>query len=372
MRRFHFAPLPLPGVTSVHNGREEAQAIMVGPGPWSGLGTPWRFEAPRHRGYSPLSVTTTQGSVAFRGSYAGLGDMSSAQRIELLQKGGLDKVIAALPGNTLTAKLANGYAEAKTRLSKYTSTLRFDPAVSSQVLADIRAWQERNADIISEYMKKPETDTLPEQVAYKLGPTKAQQLVIAGFSEATRGMGPWMSGVVASTYTVDPRLTESFVTNDASYRLSIFASIIKMDDDGDLFKIFRPDEYAKLHPATSGLGFLPAIVEAIGPAWTVALLVLTVVGTVAAIAIFVESMTKLVLNNQLMTTLCQEAQKNGQTAVVQECVRMAHEGQASIWEGLFGDMFGGAVKLAVVGGLVYLAATHVVPELVKSHRKAAP
>lgn len=183
-------------------------------------------------------------------------------------------------------------------------------------------------------------------------------------------MGPWMSGLVASSYTVDPRLTEGWVMSDADYRLSIFASIIKMDDDGDLFKIFRPSEYAKLHPATSGFGFLPAIVEAIGPAWTVALLVLTVVGTVAAIAVFVESMTKLVLNNQLMTTLCDEAQKRGQTDVVKECVRLAHEAQTSIWENLFGDLVGGTVKFAIVGGLVYLAAVHVVPEIIKGRRAA--
>lgn len=36
--------------------------------------TAYRYTAPRNRGYSPLSVTTTQGAVPFNGSYVAFGD----------------------------------------------------------------------------------------------------------------------------------------------------------------------------------------------------------------------------------------------------------------------------------------------------------
>lgn len=76
MRRpFHYSPPRLPGVPTPHNGREEAMAISVGPGPWAGLGTAYRYTAPRNRGYSPLSVTTTHGSVP----WAGLGTTGTAE-----------------------------------------------------------------------------------------------------------------------------------------------------------------------------------------------------------------------------------------------------------------------------------------------------
>lgn len=142
-------------------------------------------------------------SLYFRGAYTGLGDMSATERVELLQKGGIDKVIAALPGTTITDKLANGYAEAKTRLLKYTSTIRFDPAVSSQVLADIRAWQERNANVLAEYMKKPETDTLPEQIAYKLGPRRRSN---SSSLASPRPRAAWVRGCRASLLRVTPSI----------------------------------------------------------------------------------------------------------------------------------------------------------------------
>lgn len=262
-------------------------------------------------------------------------------------------------GATLTERLINGRNEARARLLKYTSTIRYTPTSADDLLHEIASWQERNASVIKQRMADPATDTLPEQIALEFGARKAQQYVIAGYSMAAEGLGPWTSGSLLKQMGQDPRLGEPWVRDDADHRLSVFASIVKLDDDGDLGVIFDPDKYAQ-SKQVQGFGALPALIAAVGGKWVVVGLVLLFTVTVALFLIYSYSMEKLRLNNKVMRDLCSEAQKSGQGDVVEACVRAAEEGQASPLGGVVGDI----AKIALIVGGVYVAA-RLLPDLLK-------
>lgn len=288
-------------------------------------------------------------------SIAALGqEGSAADHAILLAQSGITPIMAGFQGGNLSQKLASGYAAARARLLKYTSTLSFNKGAAEELVHEIRSWQERNRALIDEYMKHPGTDTLPEQIALKLGPEKAQQLVVAGFSEAARGLGPWLGGDIIANYKTDPQIPEKWVVADAEKRLAIFASIVKMDDDGDLFKIFKPEEYRKLHPAVQGFGGFPAI-----PVGVLIVLALVVVTTVALVFVYLGSMEELRLNNKIMEDRCRRAEERGDTELVKLCIEAAQSAteKDSGLEGLFRSLF----RYALIGGVIYTAAFIALP-----------
>jgi len=273
---------------------------------------------------------------------------------------------AGLPeftGANLTERLLNGRNEARARLLKYTSAIRYDASSAEDLMHEISSWTERNADIIKQRMADPATDTLPEQVALEFGAKKAQQYVIAGYSLAAEGLGPWASGALLQKMAVDARIPEPWVREDADRRLDVFASIVKLDDDGDLASIFEPEKHAQQQ--AQGLGTLPALITAIGGKWVVIGLVLLFTVTVALFLVYSYSMEKLRLNNKVMRDLCTEAKKAGDTEVVKECIRASEEGQASP----LGSVVGDVTKIALLIGAVYVAA-RVVPDLMKRRARS--
>lgn len=222
----------------------------------------------------------------------------------------LSQARAALPefvGSSLQEKLRNGHAEARSRLLKYRDKIRFAAGTADDLVAEIQTWQEINRATIEARMSDPATDTLPEQIALDFGPQKAQDYILAGYSYAVEGLGPWVSGQLFLSMNADPRFPQPWVEEDAQQRLQIFAAIVKLDDDGDLARIFEPDRFASA-PAqqAQGFGFLPAVVAALGAKWTVVALVLIVLGTVGLFLVFTHSLIKTRLNNKALVELCKE------------------------------------------------------------------
>ena len=306
------------------------------------------------------------------GAWSGLGqDEGSAQlAAAVLGRSGLVPIIDSWAGKSLTEKLASGYAAAKASLLKYTSTLTFDPLAAEDLLHEIQAWRDRNAKVIDEMMLDPSAHSLPDQIALKFGPKKAQQFIIAGYAEAVRGLAPWLSGDIAANFKDDPTITEAWVAADANDRLVTLASIVKMDQDGDLEKVFLPEQYAAGQPAASGLGFFTAMVGLIGPVLTVVLVSVIFLGTVALLFMFVDSMTQTILNNRNMTARCEDAEKRGDKKMIELCIKLAGEAKAkrSSVEELAGKVF----KYALIGGVVYTLAVIVLPKLTERAMEKAP
>jgi len=271
---------------------------------------------------------------------------------------------AGLPefaGATLTERLINGRNEARARLLKYTSKIRFSSGSADDLLHEINSWQERNAAIIKQRMSDPATDTLPEQIALEFGAKKAQQYVLAGYSVAAEGLGPWTSGKLLQLMSSaeHPVITEPWLREDADARLNLFASVVKLDDDGDLAVIFDPETYAQ-RQQVQGLGTLPAIIAAVGGKWVVMGLVLMFLGTVALFLMYAFSTEKVRLNNKLQAEICQKAQSQGDKGTVAACVEAA----AAAQDNPLGDITGDITKIALIVGAVYVGAK-VLPDLLK-------
>ena len=276
---------------------------------------------------------------------------------------------AGLPqfvGATLAEQLLNGRTEAAARLGKYVTKLTYSPPAAADLLHEIKAWQERNYQLLDEYMQNPATDTLPEQVALEFGPEKAQALIVAGYSEAARGLGPWLSGDLQANMGIDATIPEPWVREDAKHRLQVFGSIVKMDDDGDLDKIFRPEQASPA--ATSGLGALPAVVAAVGAKWLIVALILTFLATVALFLVYTYSMERLRLNNKIMADRCAAAEARGDTETVRLCIESAAGLQD---KGPFDDLLDKVLQAAALAGGVYLVITVGVPALGKALGQAS-
>ncbi len=305
----------------------------------------------------------------------GHGFGTATMAAEMLDRSELQPIIDQFPGASMMEKLGSGYLAARQTLLKFTSRLSYDPLAAEDLLNEIQTWQERHAALIDQMMKDPNSDTLPEQVALQFGPEKARQLVVAGFAEAARGLGPWLSGDIAQNFKTDPTIPEKWVKNDAHQRLVVFASILKMEADGDLFKIFRPDEYAALHPATSGFGGLPALVVAAGAKFVVVALTLVFIATVAVFLIFIHSMMEMSANNRILEGRCKAAEKRieaGRPATGdQKLVRLCIEGLLAAKKEKKGlDALGGdIVKYIVFAGLAYTAVFILLPRITEQMAK---
>lgn len=271
-----------------------------------------------------------------------------------LQQLALERVKASglpvFPGASVPEQLAHGRAEARAALLKYVPSLKFDLAEARDVMSHVDAWVVRNQVDLSNSMASPETE-LPRWLELNMGNgERVQQWIIANFTQAAAGMGPWASGKVAAM-VADPNsgITKAWADGDAQARLDAFAMIVKLEDDGDLRYIFQG-------PANgaNGFGAVPALIV-----WAV---VVTVVALAAVVATYFYIARRLEMNNAVMNDLCLEAQKQGDTATVQKCIEAARDIQMdSPWAGLTKEI--GSVALILGGG--YLALKFGLPILSK-------
>ncbi len=229
-------------------------------------------------------------------------------------------------------------------LLKYKPTLSYDVDAATSIMNQVSVWEERNSAALQAIFADPSATSLPEQVRLAFGNDKAQAFILAGFTQAAIGLGPWFSGAVdraAEAAKPGDTIQRRWADDDALARVNIFASIVKMDTDGYLDKLF-------IHPQDlSGLGFVPIAIEGATLVWA---LVVTIV-SVAAILVGYLYMTKSVeQNNRLMRDLCDKAQRDGDTATVELCIKEAAGLQKSVSDSVV-RMVG---QVATILGLTYL------------------
>jgi len=261
------------------------------------------------------------------------------------------------PGATVSEQLLAGRNAALAVLRKYVPTLSFDVTAADEVLRAIEAWEERNSAALSSTLQNPSAAALPEQIRLAFGSDKAQQFIIAVFTRAAVGLGPWTSGRVSAEVSLGqmPGVSDTWARTDAAYRLRVFGGIVRMEQTGCMQHFFV-DPSVKC--GASGLGVAPLLV------WAV---VVAVVLVAALVLMFIYSARRLDENNRLMRTICERAQADGDKATVAQCVQATKDLQAESMIPGLGEAISSLGKLVGVGLLAY-AALKYGPELWKKRR----
>lgn len=255
--------------------------------------------------------------------------------------------LPTFPGATLPEQMVAGRNAALAILRLYKPDLAFDVDAASQNLRVIDGWAERNGATLEAVFADPNASALPEQVRLSFDNATAQQFVVAGFTMAAIGMGPWMSGAVAAN------TSEVWARDDAAARLRVFGAIVQMHQSGYLKSLFAQGQ------AAAGFGMIPV-------AYVVAIVVTTVL-LAAVLAAYLYAVKQLEQNNRLMRDLCEKAQASGDQATTTACVEAAKGLQDS---DLFGIKSIGktvVVMAAIIGG-IWLAATYG-PGLLKKAKR---
>jgi hypothetical protein len=257
-------------------------------------------------------------------------------------------------GATTREKLLNGRAAAKAVLLKYVPNFKFDVEDARDTMSQVDGWIERNRVDLEKAMQDQKS-TLPRHLCISMGSAyQVQQWIIANYTVAAAGLGPWDSGKVQEL-VADPlsEVSAGWATQDASMRLNLFAMIVKLDLDGELGSIFNPpDNPSSTDPCgTSGLGaaVTTSVIVAIIIAFT----------ALAAVVIYLAFDSRRVQrNNDLMSKICLKAQKDGDTNTVHKCVSALKDIQV---KSPFGDLAGELGKVALILGGGYLAIVYGLP-----------
>lgn len=247
------------------------------------------------------------------------------------------------PGATLRDKLIAARSTVHGILLKYVPDLKFDVGEARDVMSQVNAWVDRNQADLQVAMKST-SQTLPEYLVLNMGSAdRVQQWVIANYTVAASGLGPWDAGKI-DKLVADPasEISAPWAMADGQTRLNVFGMLVKMENNGELAYIFKG-------PATGAQGF------GAFPVWAVIVLVISFA---AVVAYFYLESRKLELNNALMRDICEKAQAEGDTATVEKCVEATRDLQlATPWQGLVQE----AGKVALILGGGWLAFRYALP-----------
>jgi hypothetical protein len=100
------------------------------------------------------------------------------------------------PGATVREQLLSARAQTHAVLLKYVPDLKFDVSEARDVMSQVNAWVERNREDLEEAMQSSE-QTLPEFLVLNMGSSEqVQQWIVANYTVAAQGLGPWEAGKV--------------------------------------------------------------------------------------------------------------------------------------------------------------------------------
>jgi hypothetical protein len=256
--------------------------------------------------------------------------------------------VPSFPGATLPERLLAGRLAAETILKQYVPALSYDQAEADQVLAKIGVWQERNQTQLEAAFMDPNVSKLPQEVCLAFGADVARQFVLAGFTRAAIGLGPWQSGRIAVEAAAGTVIQPRWAEEDAEMRLQMFGAIVKMEQDGYLRHLFIPpaDLATKQQECgVSGFGVAPVVV------WAIALVVVAVV---ALFLLYYYSANRLRDNNRLMADLCKKAQEQGDNETVAQCIAASADLQKESPIPGLAELGKGLGTAAVVAAVVYV------------------
>lgn len=275
-------------------------------------------------------------------AFDGLADV---QRREFVSMAGLEPIMQGFGGRNATENLVNGMNAALAALKKYTSTLTFDPNRANELFDRIEVWQQQNSEKLRQLMRQG-AKTVPEQIALSLGANEAKSFIVASFSEAARGLKGWVGGAVAANYKTNPNYTESMALADRESRMITFASIVQLDRNGTLAKIFAGQSLQ----GDEALGIAPAVV----------VVVVAVAAAVCAVSMLAYEAMRQSHQNKLIDDLCQRSPSECVTAL-REAVREETTGGG----GVAATVATSIGKYVGLGILAYVGAVFVLPKLLK-------
>jgi hypothetical protein len=260
--------------------------------------------------------------------------------------------LPVFPGVTVADQLLSGRAAAERVLKTYVPDFSYDKANSERVMGEVDAWAERKGQALADEIDpaKNPGNTLPQQLSLDLGQGMAGQFMVALFTEAAAGLGPWASGEVARLASGNEKVSGTLVTtdwaaNDADARLKCFGIIVALEQRGELAPIMSPQQ-------TSGLG-LP-------PAWAALIIISAVVAAAVVVAVVIDR--HLARNNALMRDICEKAQADGRDRVVIECVNATKDLQT---EGIGTAFVGSAIRAVAVIGVTFVGVRYGLPLLLE-------
>lgn len=283
-------------------------------------------------------------------AFDGLADV---QRREFVSMAGLEPIMQGFGGKNATENLVNGMNASLASLKKYTSTLTFDPNRANEVFDRIEVWQQQNSEKLRDMMKKG-AKTVPEQIAMSLGNDEAKSFIIASFSEAARGLKGWVGGAVAKNYKTNPAFTESMALNDRESRMITFASIVQLDQNGTLAKIFTGKSLGDDGLGDAGIISVP-----------LALLVIAVAAAICAISLVAYEAMRQRQQNKLIDQLCEKGSKDDCVQALKETIEEERSGGG----GVVAQVAGSVGKWVGIGLVAYVGATFLLPKLLKGGRE---
>lgn len=256
--------------------------------------------------------------------------------------------LPTFPGQTLLQQMLIGRQVAMATLLKYRPDLTFDVDGASQNFRIVDGWMDRNGAELEKVMADPNVATLPERIRLAFDKQTARDFVIAGFTMAAAGMGPWVSGAVAANTSAE------WARADAAERLRVFGGIVQMENDGYLPELFND---APPPQATGALGNPIVIAIATNMGRIVAGVLIAAVLTAAIIAAYHYAAKQLELNNRVMRDLCEKAQQQGDKVTVAACIEATKGLQNADFLGLKSLGKTLAVGALLIGG-AWLALTY--------------
>lgn len=268
--------------------------------------------------------------------------------------------LPAFPGATLPDQLAAGRAAAEAILQKYVPGFSYDQSKADATLAKIGVWEERNQKDLEAVLANPNAEKLPQAICLAFGSDMAQQFILAGFTRAAIGIGPWQSGSVAAAALEGKLIQPRWAQEDAAYRLQVFGSIVKMEQDGYLKHLFVPPADAASKDVQCGVSGFGAFGLAPVVVWAVAFVVVAVV---AVLLLYFYSSVRLKENNRLMVDLCKDAEAKGDAATVQKCIEASANLQKEPMIPGLSELGKGLAQAALVIGLVYVGFKVIPPML---------
>lgn len=268
---------------------------------------------------------------------------------------------ANFDGDTWVAKLVSARNEAAARLQKYVPNFEFAVTAARQGYDEVDGWLTRNRSALAAAIQASnDTGVLPDELRLQMGADRAAAFVLANFSFAAEGLGPWISGLVERVATGQAvsavkEVGHDWAIADADRRLKVFAGIVRMDDLGELEKIFGGGQ-----AAPAGLGAPIAIPVLVA-------IVVMVVGVAAVIGYFVTRAKEIDNANRVMNRMCEDALARGDTDTQQSCIQAAadiQKGGGGLFGGLLSGLFSMSLgSLVLWGAGLFITFKYVVPAI---------
>jgi hypothetical protein len=256
--------------------------------------------------------------------------------------------LPVFPGASDAARLVAGRAAASLSIRRHLPDFVFDVESASQAMRDIDAWGERNDASLQGLFADPNAISLPASLQLSLGgPERVRSFLLASFTLAASGMGPWTSGEVDRVVAAG-EASDLWAGLDASSRGQIFGIIVRLDEDGNLGPLLRGEK------GMAGLG---------SPIPVVAVVIIASVFFAAIVVTALYLNKRLELNNRLMGEMCRKAQAEGRDNVVRDCIEAMKELQS---DDPLSSLTSGLVKVAAVAAVVYVGGRYALPALVEA------